>query len=120
MLASETKWRKTTVILPEEEFLSLTDAAAFSARNYGGRRPSTNTMARWCIHGMRGVRLESIKRGGHRVTTKSALHRFFRRLSGDDGFGGAVSNPRTPSGPIPMAVLADNEAARQELIAKGF
>jgi hypothetical protein len=46
----------------------------------GGKRLHVATVHRWCTHGIRGVRLEFVQRGGTRVTTEAALQRFFARL----------------------------------------
>jgi hypothetical protein len=37
---------------------------------------SAKTAIRWCLAGVRGVRLESVKVGGRRMTTRGALQRF--------------------------------------------
>jgi hypothetical protein len=36
---------------------------------------------RWLIHGVRGVRLEGLRRGGRWFTSREALERFFDRLN---------------------------------------
>ena len=36
----------------------------------------SKTALRWCIAGIRGVRLESVKIGGRRMTSRAALRRF--------------------------------------------
>jgi hypothetical protein len=64
-----------------EEIFSLTEAAKYVQRTFGGRKPCLGTMARWCIKGLRGIRLESVKRGGERVTSKEAINRFFKRIA---------------------------------------
>jgi hypothetical protein len=71
--------RSNGVIDPEaEEILPLTDAAKYVARTFGGRRPHINTLSRWCLQGLRGKKLESLKRGAQRVTSKQAVIRFFQ------------------------------------------
>ncbi len=37
---------------------------------------SSKTALRWCIHGVRGNRLESLKVGGQRMTSRAAFRRF--------------------------------------------
>jgi hypothetical protein len=39
------------------------------------------TMAGWCIHGLQGVKCDSLKVGGRRYMSKEALDRFFRALT---------------------------------------
>lgn len=62
-----------------EEFLPLTDAARFVHRKYGGgdKPPHKNTVARWCIQGLQGRVLKSIKRGSKRMTKAEWIERFF-------------------------------------------
>lgn len=98
------------MIDPErEQIVSLSDAATFVQRKFGGRKPSANTMARWCISGLRGRKLESMKRGGQRVTSTEAVVRFFQAAASS----AAVVNV--------AAALHDARQQRieQELIARG-
>jgi hypothetical protein len=67
--------------LDGEEIMSLTEGAVYAHRKFGIRKPSATTMARWCLSGMRGRRLESIKAGGPRRTSREAINRFFQRLA---------------------------------------
>lgn len=99
------------MIDPEkEEILSLEDAATYVRRKYGGRKPHPQTLRRWCISGQRGLLLESLKRGGPRVTSKEAVDRFFQRCA----------EPRAANAPpVPIPSMA-SLAAEQELIAQGF
>jgi hypothetical protein len=59
-------------------------------RRRRGRRPHAATFFRWAKHGLRGVRLETIRVGGTLCTTQDALRTFFERLtaSGDVQLGG--------------------------------
>lgn len=43
---------------------------------------SPNTVWRWAKIGVRGIRLESFKNGGKRVTTRESFHRFIAAISG--------------------------------------
>lgn len=54
-----------------ETLLSLTEAA----QTLPGR-PHLSTLHRWWLHGVRGVRLETILVGGRRFTSAEALERF--------------------------------------------
>ncbi len=46
------------------------------AANAEGISISSKTAIRWCLSGVRGVRLESLKIGGQRRTSRAALRRF--------------------------------------------
>jgi hypothetical protein len=61
-----------------EEYLPLEDAAKFVHRRYGKKKPHVNTLARWCIYGLQGRTLKSIKVGSKRMTTKEWIDRFFQ------------------------------------------
>jgi hypothetical protein len=43
--------------------------------------PHPTTLLRWCLHGIRGVKLESMNCGGMRCTSEQSIRRFFERLS---------------------------------------
>jgi len=70
-------------------------------------RPTVRTIWRWYLTGVDGVRLETVKIGGRRYTSKEALERFQERLT----------NP-TKSRPTDSArrarEIADAEAELQE------
>ncbi len=44
-------------------------------------RPSTATLWRWALRGVRGVTLESLVIGGRRYTSREAVARFTRNLN---------------------------------------
>lgn len=97
------------MINPEvESVIDLGEAATYVQRSFGGRRPSANTMARWCIAGLGGVKLESLKRGGKRVTTREAIVRFFHRRA-EPSIQWAAMGPSD-----------DARRAQRELIAEGI
>jgi len=60
-----------------EMILTFPDAVAFLPSH-----PHTNTLHRWRTKGVKGVKLESAKIGGARVTSVEALARFAEKLSG--------------------------------------
>jgi len=60
-----------------EQLLSLSAAA----RRVGAHR---NSIARWIVRGVRGVRLQSVRRGGRRFVTEAWLEAFFVALDPDD------------------------------------
>jgi hypothetical protein len=39
-------------------------------------RPHSSTLARWALRGVKGVRLETVKVGGRRFTSREAIERF--------------------------------------------
>lgn len=93
--------------LLSEDILELSEAATFIKGQFRGRKPSVSTVLRWCLYGLRGIKLESLKCGGQRMTTKQAVIRFIDRLS----------NP-SPS-PRPPADESRLAAAEAELVARG-
>ncbi|MCA9184407.1 MAG: DUF1580 domain-containing protein [Pirellulaceae bacterium] len=52
------------------------------ARHEFPHEPSTATIWRWMLKGVRGTVLESIRVGGRRFTSKEACHRFIHGKSG--------------------------------------
>lgn len=54
-------------------------------------RPSTATVWRWALRGVKGVKLESIVIGGRRYTSTAAIDRFITRLSEPEGRNGGVT-----------------------------
>ncbi|MFO1032190.1 MAG: DUF1580 domain-containing protein [Planctomycetota bacterium] len=70
---------------------------------------SSKTAIRWCLNGVRGVRLESVKIRGRRMTSRPAFARFV-----------AATQPKEadPSAPSPVAMNTDD--AEQVLRAFGL
>jgi hypothetical protein len=58
-----------------------------------GRKPHASAIFRWATAGLRGVKMESARCGGAICTTKSAVMRFYAKLSGVP----AVPDARTPA-----------------------
>lgn len=70
-----------------ETVVTFTDAAKDLPRRRRGRPVHPATLHRWASRGIGGVRLEFIKIGGTRCTSREALQRFFdtiTRASGDE------------------------------------
>jgi hypothetical protein len=65
-----------------EQTMPLAEAARRLPRLRAGRPVHTATLWRWARHGLRGVRLETIRVGGTTCTSVEALGRFFARLNG--------------------------------------
>lgn len=64
-----------------EGLITLSEAAQILPK-INGKRPSTVTLHRWATAGLRGVKLESSKIGGRRVTSPEALDAFIERVNG--------------------------------------
>lgn len=64
-----------------EKLLTLTECRdAFP----GGKRLALATIHRWRLHGVRGVRLETILVGGMRYTSHEAISRFIAAQNADE------------------------------------
>ncbi len=71
-----------------------------------GHRPHLSAIYRWCRVGRNGRRLETIKIGGARYTSREALHRFFLQSPpGSPGGDGGVDHRPDPG-------QADDQARR--------
>lgn len=71
-----------------EHLLSLREAAD----SLPGGAIHVTTIHRWCKRGIRGVRLETILRGGIRYTSSEAIDRFFTATT-EAAAGKAVTGP---------------------------
>lgn len=80
-----------------------------------GRRPGRpihrSTLERWRTRGVSGVRLETAKLGGIRVTSEEAITRFLERVSDPDA---------APDAPTPSQVGKAHRRAEAELDAAGI
>jgi hypothetical protein len=81
---------------PLEELLSLSAAAVLLPN-----QPHVSTLWRWCLRGVKGVRLRTVFVGGRRYTTPAYLIEFISRLSGP-----------TAEAPQPAASLRAEQTAR--------
>ncbi len=65
-----------------EELLTLREAARlFQSGRNPGRTVSINTVYRWSLKGVRGVRLGTIVVGGIRRTSRGAISQFLQELN---------------------------------------
>ena len=78
----------------------------------GDRRLSLATLHRWRLHGVRGVKLETLLIGGLRYTSREAIARFITAQNADD-------NPATPVITASQR-RRQSEAARTELERAGI
>jgi len=88
----------------QQEFFTFSQAAQITPG-----RPHKNTITRWADRGIGGVRLESWRCGGKRVTSVEALERFILARSGE-------SKLASPDGCTPSHAAA--EAALDQLGVK--
>ena len=59
-----------------EDVISLSQARNFLPEVGGKNRPHISTIWRWSLHGVGGVKLETVKIGSRIVTSKQAVTRF--------------------------------------------
>jgi hypothetical protein len=57
-------------------------------------KPHVTTLYRWALHGVRGVRLETVIVGGRRFTSREAIGRFLATLNGGGALKKVVSSKR--------------------------
>ncbi|HUW30310.1 MAG TPA: DUF1580 domain-containing protein [Planctomycetota bacterium] len=100
--------------LKSEELLSLKDVCQLLPRRRRGRKPAFSTVWRWALHGVRGVKLETLRVGGTLCTSREALQRFFDRLSEDGNTAPPQQQPfyRTPTQRQRAVEQAERELAR--------
>ncbi len=69
--------------LEREKLIPLADVPRLPwvPRRRRGRRLHVATVYRWCLHGIRGHKLEYAQVGGAKATTETALMRFFEALT---------------------------------------
>ena len=73
------------ISLTTETLVSFAEACERLPRRRAGRRPHPNTLYRWASHGIRGIRLETLRVGGTLCTSLEALQRFFEALTVEAG-----------------------------------
>ena len=107
-------------MLIDETMVTLTQATKMVPSRRPGKAPEVSTLHRWATRGLRGVRLETIKVGGARMTSREALERFFQALTQLDL--GRYDQPAAPpvDPPVDPARDARVAAARARLEAAGI
>jgi hypothetical protein len=91
--------------LATETLLSLTDVA----KSLPGR-PHVSTLHRWRMRGIRGIKLETTKLGGKRLTSREALQRFADRTTA--AASGEPTPVRTPAQRAREIAQAERECER--------
>lgn len=92
-----------------EHLLSLTQAARELGKARGDKGPHISTLHRWVNDGRNGVRLETLRMGRQRYTSREALQRFFDAQERAE---------RAPEAAV--ALGRDFEAAERELERDGL
>lgn len=100
-----------TIDFTTEKTVPITQAAQL----FPEPQPSIRTLWRYTLHGRRGIKLESMTTGTHRVTTKAAVNRFLE----------AINAPTAPkkagrTGKTPMQRRKEAEAANAMLDREGL
>jgi Protein of unknown function (DUF1580) len=67
--------------LSKETLISAKEVSKFFPPGRRGKRPHRSTIYRWCIDGVKGVRLESVVLPSGRATSKEAIGRFLEALT---------------------------------------
>ena len=103
--------------LKSEQLLTLKDVCDILPRRRRGRKPAFSTVWRWALHGIHGVRLETLKCGGTLCTSKEAVQRFFEQLSALDETPQPEQNPPLPT---PARRQRELERVERELAKRGI
>ena len=79
-----------------EELIPLADVPKLLPKR-GNKRICVSAVYRWSSDGLRGVKLSTVQLAGRKMTTRSALRRFFDELGGaSDAASSPQPGPRTP------------------------
>jgi hypothetical protein len=103
---------RMAIIVAEETTFPLAETPKHIPPRRGGRKLHQATAFRWAKHGVRGVKLETIRIGGTLCTSVEALQRFFERLSATDGPSEAAPSIRTPAARARAIAKAEAELAK--------
>ncbi len=102
-----------------EDVRALAEWPACLPTRRGGRKIHTSTLYRWALHGVRGVKLESLQLGGTLATSREALERFFGELARVKAEGPAFTHPTRTRPTLPARRLREianaNTAAAEAL-----
>lgn len=93
-----------------ETLIDFAEVAKSLPRKPSGKPIHAKTVARWALHGIRGIRLESLCVGGRRVTSHEACRRFF------DAITAVINEANSRTGPAPIV----SAAVHEQLAAKGL
>ena len=104
-----------TIDIKEETLIHFPDARS---EFHNGRRHSMASLHRWRLHGVRGIKLETIRIGGLRYTSREAIVRFI-----DAQNAVPESREAAPESPVIVTATQRNtmaEAAQVELQRAGI
>jgi hypothetical protein len=87
------------------------DRVAWLPARRGGKKPVAQTVLKWCQHGLRGHKLESLRIGSTLCTSERALVRFFQRLADENC---------SPGSPTAADSERNHRAAERELDRVGI
>jgi hypothetical protein len=94
-----------------EEIQPIVRAAKWLPARRGDRPTHASCLFRWAKHGLRGVRLETLRVGGTLCTSREALERFFARLA-------EKGNPKAAALCTPVPAPSQPDSRRQREIAE--
>ena len=97
--------------LTSDELFTMKAVAKMLPSGRAGKRVHFATVWRWAEHGLRGVKLETVRIGNTRYTTREALNAFVEHLSCPD----APPEP-TPKGWRTPAQRARDHAAAERIL----
>jgi hypothetical protein len=103
-----------SIDLPSENLIPLRKAAEhrlLRAKTRGGRALNFSTIWRWAMHGVRGVKLETVRVGSTLCTSEQAIIRFIERLTA----GPALAR----EAPLPSQIREQHAAAERALTEAG-
>jgi hypothetical protein len=98
--------------LQSEQLVSYHDVVSRVIPGREGKRVHVGTLHRWRTHGLRGIRLESIKVGGRWHTSLEGLERFFNALT--------FSAQPNWDGPVGEAAVEAKSISLETLKGEGF
>jgi len=94
-----------------EKRISFGSARMLPVLERDGSQPDAATVWRWAVHGVRGLKLESVVIGGRRFTTAEAVERFVHALS---------TGSSDTSAPTPQQRKREIAAAKARLQSAGI
>jgi hypothetical protein len=108
-----TKCPNTRLTVPKQSLISEKLISFREAVKVLPDRPHPSTMWRWCLRGVRGIRLESWVVGGRRYTTADAIARFIAATT-------AAANGERPASRTSRQREEAIDRADEELRKEGF
>jgi hypothetical protein len=108
--------------ISKDTLLTLREAISLLPRHRAGQPVSFSCVWRWAVHGVRGIKLETLRVGGGLCTTAKALQTFCEQLTAQAGGRRTNQQPR-PEGRSEESTARDRKArhaaAQKRLAASG-